>query len=45
MKLWLCQKYEGYTEDGLKTITTFMESKPNKKLLNNIAYAMYETKR
>ncbi len=40
------QLYAGETENGIKTLTQILERKPNnKELLNNIANAMYETKR
>ncbi len=40
------QLYTGDTENGLKTLNQILERKPNnKELLNNIANAMYETKR
>ncbi len=40
------QLYTGDVENGMKTLTTILERKPNNKdLLNNIANAMYETKR
>ena len=40
------QLYTGDAENGIKTLTQILERKPNnKELLNNIANAMYETKR
>jgi tetratricopeptide (TPR) repeat protein len=40
------QLYTGDVENGMKTLTTILERKPNNmELLNNIANAMYETKR
>ncbi|MGH2566372.1 MAG: tetratricopeptide repeat protein, partial [Ginsengibacter sp.] len=40
------QLYTGDTENGMKTLNTVLERNPNnKELLNNIANAMYETKR
>ena len=40
------QLYTGDAENGLKTLTLILERKPNNtELLNNIANAMYETKR
>ncbi len=40
------QLYTGDTENGLKTLNEVLNRKPNnKELINNIAYAMYETKR
>lgn len=40
------QLYAGDTENGLKTLNIVLEHKPNnKELLNNIANAMYETKK
>ncbi|MEO6683059.1 MAG: tetratricopeptide repeat protein [Ginsengibacter sp.] len=40
------QIYSGDAEAGVKTLETVLNKKPNnKELLNNIAYAMYTTKR
>jgi tetratricopeptide (TPR) repeat protein len=40
------QLYTGDTENGIKTLNIVLERKPNNtELLNNIAYAMYSTKR
>jgi tetratricopeptide (TPR) repeat protein len=40
------QIYSGDSENGIKTLNTVMERKPNnKELLNNIAHALYETKK
>lgn len=40
------QIYTGDTENGIKALNTVLERKPNnKELLNNIAHAMYETKK
>ena len=40
------QLYSGDTENGIKTLNIILERKPgNKELLNNIAYAMYDTKK
>jgi tetratricopeptide (TPR) repeat protein len=40
------QLYTGDTENGLTTLNGILNKKPNnKELINNIAYAMYETKR
>lgn len=40
------QLYTGDTENGMKTLNELLRRKPNnKELINNIAYAMYETKR
>ncbi|MDE3212733.1 MAG: tetratricopeptide repeat protein, partial [Bacteroidota bacterium] len=37
--------YNGYKKEGLDTLNLVLEHKPNNKdLLNNIAYALYETK-
>lgn len=39
------QLYSGDTENGLKSLNIILERKPNnKELINDIAYAMYETK-
>lgn len=40
------QLYTGDTENGIKTLNIVLECKPNnKELLNNIAHAMYDTKK
>jgi tetratricopeptide (TPR) repeat protein len=40
------QLYAGESENGIKTLNIVMERKPdNKELLNNIAHALYETKK
>ena len=40
------QLYSGDTENGVKTLNILLERKPNnKELINNIAHAMYETKK
>lgn len=40
------QLYAGDTENGIKTLNIVLEHKPNnKELLNNIAHAMYDTKK
>lgn len=40
------QLYAGESENGIKTLTTLLERKPNnRELLNNIANALYETKK
>jgi tetratricopeptide (TPR) repeat protein len=40
------QLYSGDTENGIKTLKIVLERKPNnRELLNNIAYAMYDTKK
>ena len=40
------QLYSGDTENGIKTLNIVLERKPNnKELMNNIAYAMYDTKK
>lgn len=40
------QLYSGDTENGIKTLNIILERKPNnKELMNNIAYAMYDTKK
>lgn len=40
------QLYTGDTDNGMKTLNVVMERKPNnKELLNNIAHAMYDTKK
>jgi tetratricopeptide (TPR) repeat protein len=40
------QLYNGDTENGVKTLNILLERKPNnKELINNIAHAMYETKK
>ena len=40
------QLYTGDTDNGMKTLNIVMERKPNnKELLNNIAHAMYDTKK
>ena len=40
------QLYSGDTENGIKTLNIVMERKPNnKELLNNMAHAMYDTKK
>ena len=40
------QLYSGDAENGMKTLNIVLERKPNnKELLNNIAHAMYETKK
>ena len=40
------QLYTGDTENGIKTLNIILERKPNnKELMNNIAYAMYDTKK
>jgi tetratricopeptide (TPR) repeat protein len=40
------QIYSGDSENGIKTLNTVMERKPNnKELLNNIAHALYDTKK
>lgn len=40
------QLYSGDTENGIKTLNIVLERKPNnKELMNNIAYAMYGTKK
>ena len=40
------QLYTGDTESGMKTLNIVLERKPNnKELLNNIAHAMYDTKK
>lgn len=40
------QVYNGDTENGMKTLDLLLQRKPNNtELLNNIAYAMYSTKR
>lgn len=44
--LGFTQLYTGDNENGMKTLNVVLERKPNnRELLNNIAYAMYETKR
>lgn len=44
--LGFAQLYTGDTQNGMKTLTEVLNKKPNnKELLNNIANAMYETKR
>jgi tetratricopeptide (TPR) repeat protein len=43
--LGFAQLYSGDKDQGLKTLSIVMDHKPNnKELLNNIAYAMYDTK-
>lgn len=40
------QLYAGESENGIKTLTTLLERKPNnRELLNHIAHALYETKK
>ena len=40
------QVYSGDSENGIKTLNILMERKPNnKELLNNIAHALYDTKK
>ncbi|HEY5408103.1 MAG TPA: tetratricopeptide repeat protein [Ginsengibacter sp.] len=40
------QLYTGDAENGMKTLNDLLSKKPNnKELINNIAYALYETKR
>jgi len=40
------QLYSGDSENGIKTLNVVMERKPNnKELLNNIAHALYQTKK
>jgi tetratricopeptide (TPR) repeat protein len=40
------QLYSGDSENGIKTLNILMERKPNnKELLNNIAHALYDTKK
>lgn len=40
------QLYTGDTQNGIQTLNELLRRKPNnKELINNIAYAMYETKR
>jgi tetratricopeptide (TPR) repeat protein len=40
------QLYSGDSENGIKTLNILMERKPNnKELLNNMAHALYETKK
>ena len=40
------QLYTGDTDNGMKTLNVVLERKPNnKELLNNIAHAMYDTKK
>jgi tetratricopeptide (TPR) repeat protein len=40
------QLYSGDSENGIKTLNILMERKPNnRELLNNIAHAMYDTKK
>jgi tetratricopeptide (TPR) repeat protein len=40
------QLYTGDAENGMKTLNALLDKKPgNKELINNIAYALYETKR
>ena len=40
------QIYSGNSKSGIQTLNVVLERKPNnKELLNNIAYAMYETKK
>jgi tetratricopeptide (TPR) repeat protein len=40
------QLYSGNSENGIKTLNIILERKPNnKELMNNIAYAMYDTKK
>lgn len=40
------QLYAGDSDNGIKTLNILMERKPNnKELLNNIAHALYETKK
>ncbi|HET7116233.1 MAG TPA: tetratricopeptide repeat protein [Hanamia sp.] len=40
------QLYTGDTENGIKTLNMVLERKPNnKELLNNMAHAMYDTKK
>ncbi|MDQ2864011.1 MAG: tetratricopeptide repeat protein [Bacteroidota bacterium] len=40
------QLYTGDTENGVKTLNAVLDKKPNnKELINNIAYAMYSTKK
>lgn len=40
------QLYTGDTENGVKTLNGVLDKKPdNKELINNIAYAMYSTKK
>jgi tetratricopeptide (TPR) repeat protein len=40
------QLYSGDTENGIKTLNIILERKPNnKELLNNMAHAMYDTKK
>jgi tetratricopeptide (TPR) repeat protein len=40
------QLYSGDTQNGIKTLKIVLERKPNnRELLNNIAYAMYDTKK
>jgi len=44
--LGFAQLYSGDTENGIKTLNIILERKPNnKELMNNIAYAMYDTKK
>ena len=44
--LGFAQVYTGDGENGMKTLNSVLDKKPNnKELINNIAYAMYETKR
>ena len=43
--LGFAQLYTGDVENGMKTLKTVLDKKPNnKELINNIAYAMYDTK-
>ena len=40
------QVYSGDTENGIKTLNIVLQRKPNnKELMNNIAYAMYDSKK
>ena len=40
------QLYSGDTENGIKTLNILMERKPNnRELINNIAHALYDTKK
>jgi tetratricopeptide (TPR) repeat protein len=44
--LGFAQVYTGDAQNGIKTLNSVLDKKPNnKELINNIAYSMYETKR